>query len=53
MLAVLASLALLTRVGSDLARNATATASSYYDVAPYETAFLPALAVDGDEATAW
>jgi hypothetical protein len=38
---------------TDLARTATASASSHYDLPPYETSFLPALAIDGDDATAW
>ena len=37
----------------DLASTATASASSFYAVPPYEDAFLPALAIDGDEETAW
>jgi len=37
----------------NLALAATATASSHYNVAPHETAFLPSLAIDGDDATAW
>jgi hypothetical protein len=50
MLALVLSLA---AAATDLARTATATASSHYNVAPYQTAFLPSLAIDGDDATAW
>jgi len=51
LLFLLAHLSLTYAV--DLALTATATASSHYNVAPYETAFLPSLAVDGDDDTAW
>ena len=37
----------------DHAREATVYASSYYDISPYETTFLPRLAVDGDDSTSW
>lgn len=41
------------KVPQDLARTAVATASSFYNVAPFEIAFLPSNAIDGDDATAW
>ena len=38
---------------TDLARTATASASSYYATPPYADSFLPAFAIDGDASTAW
>lgn len=37
----------------DITKEAKITASSYYNIAPYENSFLPELAADEDNNTAW